>query len=114
MELSGSKYYQWRDGYGKANEHNVLTPRDHWLEQTGTQGPLCNKTVGIIGFPCDGYGIWFRDFKGGRSRSRSEPPEKREAMLAEYDRSGMTGAAVREICRGEVFDANVLVAEAAQ
>ena len=51
MELSVSKYYQWRDGYGKANEHNVLIPRDHWLEQTGTQGPLCNKTVGIIGFP---------------------------------------------------------------
>jgi hypothetical protein len=33
MELSRSKYYQWRDRYGKANEHNVLIPRDHWLEQ---------------------------------------------------------------------------------
>ena len=33
MELSRSKYYQWRDRYGKANEHNVLVPRDHWLEQ---------------------------------------------------------------------------------
>jgi putative transposase len=33
MELSGSKYYQWRDRYGKVNEHNVLIPRDHWLEQ---------------------------------------------------------------------------------
>lgn len=33
MELSRSKYYQWRDRYGKANEHNGLIPRDHWLEQ---------------------------------------------------------------------------------
>jgi putative transposase len=33
MELSRSKYYQWRDRYGKANEHNALIPRDHWLEQ---------------------------------------------------------------------------------
>ena len=33
IELSRSKYYQWRDRYGKANEHNVLIPRDHWLEQ---------------------------------------------------------------------------------
>ena len=33
MELSRSKYYQWKDRYGKANEHNGLIPRDHWLEQ---------------------------------------------------------------------------------
>jgi putative transposase len=33
MELSRSKYYHWRDRYGKADEHNVLIPRDHWLEQ---------------------------------------------------------------------------------
>ena len=30
--LSRSKYYSWRDRYGKANEHNALVPRDHWLE----------------------------------------------------------------------------------
>jgi putative transposase len=33
MELSRSKYYEWRDRFGKANEHNALIPRDHWLEQ---------------------------------------------------------------------------------
>jgi transposase InsO family protein len=27
-----SKYYQWTTRYGKANEHNTLVPRDHWLE----------------------------------------------------------------------------------
>lgn len=32
MGLSRSKYYHWRQRYGKANEHNALVPRDHWLE----------------------------------------------------------------------------------
>ena len=30
--LSRSKFYSWRNRYGKANEHNTLVPRDHWLE----------------------------------------------------------------------------------
>jgi putative transposase len=32
LDLSRSKYYDWRDRYGKANEHNAMVPRDHWLE----------------------------------------------------------------------------------
>lgn len=31
--LSRSKYYHWKKRYGKANQHNALVPRDHWLEQ---------------------------------------------------------------------------------
>jgi putative transposase len=31
--LSRSKYYDWKQRYGKANEHNALVPRDHWLEE---------------------------------------------------------------------------------
>jgi hypothetical protein len=31
--LSRSKFYSWRERYGKANEHNALVPRDHWLER---------------------------------------------------------------------------------
>ena len=31
--LSYSKYSNWKQRYGKANEHNRLTPRDHWLEE---------------------------------------------------------------------------------
>ena len=27
-----SKFYDWRQRYGKVNEHNRLVPRDHWLE----------------------------------------------------------------------------------
>lgn len=30
--LAMSKYYDWTKRYGKANEHNRLVPRDHWLE----------------------------------------------------------------------------------
>lgn len=32
IELSPRKYHHWQDRYGKANEHNGLVPRDHWLE----------------------------------------------------------------------------------
>lgn len=31
--IGRSKYYQWRERYGKANEHNAWIPRDFWLEQ---------------------------------------------------------------------------------
>jgi transposase InsO family protein len=27
-----STFYQWQARHGKANEHNALVPRDHWLE----------------------------------------------------------------------------------
>jgi len=30
--LSCRKFRDWRGRYGKANEHNCLVPRDHWLE----------------------------------------------------------------------------------
>lgn len=29
--INRSKYYQWRDRYGKVNEHNHWIPRDSWL-----------------------------------------------------------------------------------
>ena len=27
-----SKYFDWKERYGRVNEHNALIPRDHWLE----------------------------------------------------------------------------------
>jgi putative transposase len=49
--LSRSKFYDWRQRYGKANEHNALVPRDHWLEPWEKEA--------IIGFhqqyPLEGY-----------------------------------------------------------
>ena len=31
--LASRKFRDWRTRYGKANEHNHLVPRDHWLEK---------------------------------------------------------------------------------
>lgn len=31
--ISSRKFRDWRGRYGKANEHNHLVPRDHWLEK---------------------------------------------------------------------------------
>jgi len=31
LELSTSKFHQWRERYGKVNEHNGQIPRDWWL-----------------------------------------------------------------------------------
>jgi putative transposase len=30
--ISRGKFFDWRSRYGKANEHDGLVPRDHWLE----------------------------------------------------------------------------------
>ena len=32
LELGASKFHDWRQRYGKVNEHNGLVPRDWWLE----------------------------------------------------------------------------------
>lgn len=37
LEISSSKYYNWRERYGRANEHNGLIPRDFWLEDEEKQ-----------------------------------------------------------------------------
>jgi putative transposase len=33
LGIRASKFYDWRDRYGKVNEHNGWVPRDFWLEQ---------------------------------------------------------------------------------
>lgn len=51
LGLGPSKYFAWKQRYGKANEHNRLVPRDHWLEPWEQQA--------IVDFarahPRDGY-----------------------------------------------------------
>ena len=32
LGLRPSKYFDWKQRYGQANEHNTQVPRDHWLE----------------------------------------------------------------------------------
>ena len=37
LGLAVSKFYNWQQRYGKANEHNALIPRDFWLEEKEKQ-----------------------------------------------------------------------------
>jgi len=49
--IARGKFFDWRKRYGKANEHNALVPRDHWLTAEEQQA--------ILGFherfPLEGY-----------------------------------------------------------
>jgi putative transposase len=51
LGLSPRKFQRWKDRYGKANEHNAMIPRDHWIEP--------EERVAIIQFarqyPLEGY-----------------------------------------------------------
>ncbi len=38
--LSKAKYYDWKQRYGKVNEHNAKIPRDHWLTTAEQQSIL--------------------------------------------------------------------------
>jgi putative transposase len=33
LGLATSKWHNWKNRYGKVNEHNAWIPRDHWLEE---------------------------------------------------------------------------------
>jgi cellulase/cellobiase CelA1 len=50
--VTASKFYSWRERYGRVNEHNGWIPRDFWLEEWEKEA--------IIGFhlknPLEGYG----------------------------------------------------------
>lgn len=37
LALATSKWHNWKDRYGKVNEHNAWVPRDHWLEPAEKQ-----------------------------------------------------------------------------
>jgi len=40
LQLGKSKFYQWKDRYGKANQHNGKIPRDWWLQDWEKQAIL--------------------------------------------------------------------------
>ena len=40
LGVSGSKFYDWRERYGRVNEHNGWVPRDFWLEEWEKQAIL--------------------------------------------------------------------------
>ena len=49
--IARSKYYHWRDRYGKLNEHNAWIPRDFWLEDWEKQAIIAY----YLDHPREGY-----------------------------------------------------------
>ena len=51
LQISPSKFYDWRKRYGKVNEHNAWIPRDHWLEDWEKRAILNFE----LQYPLEGY-----------------------------------------------------------
>ena len=51
LGIGKSKFYTWRERYGKVNEHNGKIPRDFWLEDWEKQAILDYEAQ----YPDDGY-----------------------------------------------------------
>lgn len=49
--LGLSKFYNWKERYGRANEHNAPIPRDFWLEQWEVQAIIQFQAL----YPLEGY-----------------------------------------------------------
>lgn len=49
--IARGKFFAWRKRYGKANEHNALIPRDHWLTPEERQAIIDFHAQ----FPLEGY-----------------------------------------------------------
>jgi len=51
LGIASSKFYGWRQRYGKVNEHDALVPRDHWLEEDEKRAILDFQRE----YPLEGY-----------------------------------------------------------
>ncbi len=51
LGIQPAKFFDWQARYGKANEHNGLVPRDHWLEEDERRAILEYHSK----FPLEGY-----------------------------------------------------------
>ena len=51
LGIAQSKFHDWRERYGLANEHNALVPRDWWLEEWEKQAILAFHADHLL----DGY-----------------------------------------------------------
>jgi putative transposase len=51
LKMAPSKFYSWRQRYGRVNEHNAWIPRDFWLEPWERQAILDFQGQ----FPLEGY-----------------------------------------------------------
>ena len=50
LDITASKFYDWRERYGKVNEHNGWVPRDFWLEDWEKQAIMtpCFAFIGGV------------------------------------------------------------------
>lgn len=51
LGVSRGKFFDWKQRYGKVNEHNAKVPRDHWLESWERQAILAYHHA----HPLEGY-----------------------------------------------------------
>lgn len=51
LGISSSKFYDWKNRYGKVNEHNAWIPRDHWLDDWEKKAILDFEEQ----YPLEGY-----------------------------------------------------------
>ncbi|MGH9554567.1 MAG: DDE-type integrase/transposase/recombinase, partial [Terriglobales bacterium] len=51
LGLAASKYYDWRQRYGRINEHNAWVPRDTWLDEAEKRAILDFQRQ----YPLEGY-----------------------------------------------------------
>lgn len=51
LGIASSKFHNWRQRYGRMNEHNAKVPRDHWLEAWEKQAILNFEAR----YPLEGY-----------------------------------------------------------
>ena len=51
LGVSVGKFYQWRQRYGKTNQHNGRVPRDFWLQDGEKQAILEFQQL----YPTEGY-----------------------------------------------------------
>lgn len=51
LELSAGKFYDWRQRYGRTNQHNGWVPRDFWLTEEAKQAILNFQAL----YPLEGY-----------------------------------------------------------
>jgi putative transposase len=51
IAIAKGKYFQWKERYGRVNEHNAKVPRDHWLEDWERQAIIAFHER----YPLEGY-----------------------------------------------------------
>lgn len=49
--IARGKFYDWRQRYGRVNEHNAMVPRDHWLDDDERKRIIAFHDK----FPLEGY-----------------------------------------------------------